>query len=104
MQRLTKRPATAAGPSGRSRREGDTDVRVIAAIRNCCVGLWIRPRSADAERRLAAVEDERNDQILLVAEVLRQQAQQGIALPGIALARAAQRLVVDGGAQEGVGR
>src|SRR3954452_12389072 len=98
MQRLIRPPAR-------------PNVRATVAIRNSRVRLWIRLRRRltesylpDAESRLRAVENERDDQVLLIVEMSGQQAEQGTALDGIAFGRAAQSIIVDGRAQERIGR
>ena len=55
---------------------------------------WRRKSSADPERRLAAVENQRDDQVLLVAEVPGQQTQERAAGLGIVLAGAAERIAL----------
>ena len=62
---------------------GHGDVIALAAIRKCRVRVWIRNPdnrvgkvSANTQRCLAAIEDERDDQVFLVAEVARELADQ----------------------------
>ena len=62
---------------------GHGDVIALAAIRKCRVRVWIRNPdnrvgkvSANTQLRLAAVEDERDDQVFLVAEVTGELADQ----------------------------
>ena len=62
---------------------GHGDVIALAPIRKCRVRVWIRNPdnrvgkvSANTQLRLAAVEDERDDQVFLVAEVARELADQ----------------------------
>src|SRR6185295_10275120 len=71
------------------------------------LSLWIRMVegrvvSANAERSLAAVEDERDDQVLLVAQVARELAEQHVARRRVAVGRAAQRVGIGGRPEEGV--
>ena len=51
---------------------------------------------ADAQRFLAAVEDQRHDQVLLVIEMADQAFEQGVARLRVGVAAASQRIGVAG--------
>ena len=63
------------------------------------------PEISDAKRRLAAVEDQRDDEVLLVAEVAVEPPEKLVAIPGVSVAGAANEIEVGrSGAEEGVRR